>query len=459
MSTLSLHGPFFALLCLVTVDCGDGKRHVAETENEALIQVSRFVSNASQSWRSTQDLASVSLSQRMEVYTDEIDFELQFLSAVPVFTDQDNYIALIHNNTAALQKYVQNHSFFCTGPNGSHRTQLRLSASLRAELSIFACDWPKEDGMTGEYDVFLELPNGEIIGQVHANYKPSLLKQYGTMACVRNLWNDPGANVSGLESFPQWLDYHRMHGVHHFIIYTTSDMSPALQEMYQPYIDEGVVTRVHLDVPAERCWCYTCVQQLLILNDCLYRAKGHARWLLPSLDVDEYLRVNLPAEDVTRLMDGRSEGRRPVASIFFKKFRFARAPPGSLDISSPRYSNIPEDNAYKYAANVSLVNVVSVHHHQPVKGLGKILYESPTVAAVNHYRHPHLIETQTFAFANSSDNSLLAKVPLLEASLEKRYGAGWKGFLERMRAAPELTNWSCSAYSLSANGPPVWENE
>ena len=453
MLTLLLHGSFFAL-CLA-VECGDGKRHVGETENGALIQVSRFVSNTNQSWRSTRDLARVSLSQRMEVYTDEINFELQFLSAVPVFTDQANYIALIHNNTAALQEYVQNHGLFCTGPNRSHRTQLRLFAPSDI-LSIFTCDWPKEDAMAGGYNVFLELPNGDIIGQVHANYKPSLLKQYGTMACVRNLWNDPDANVSGLENFPQWLDYHLMHGVHHFIIYTTSDMSPALQEVYQPYIDEGVVTRVHFDMPADKCWCYPCVQHRMMLNDCLYRAKGHARWLLPSLDVDEYLRVRLPEQDVTSLMDGRQE-KGPLSSIFFRKLRFARAPPGSLDISSPQYCNIPEDKAKKYAVNVSLVNLVAVH--QPLQSaLGKRAHVPLTVAAINHYRHPTLIEFQADRFANFSDDSLLAKVPSLEAALETRYGAGWKGFLERIRAAPELTNWSCPAHTWKANGPPVWEN-
>ena len=99
--------------------------------------------------------------------------------------------------------------------------------------TILLCDWPKEEAGIGEYEVFLEDANGKQIGQVKAKYQPSLLKQYGTMACVRNLWNDPRANVSGLADFPQWLDYHYMHGVEHFIIYTTNDMSPALPEVYR----------------------------------------------------------------------------------------------------------------------------------------------------------------------------------------------------------------------------------
>ena len=34
--------------------------------------------------------------------------------------------------------------------------------------------------------------------------------RYGTVACVRNVWNDKAANVSGLSNLPQWLDYHHL---------------------------------------------------------------------------------------------------------------------------------------------------------------------------------------------------------------------------------------------------------
>ena len=114
------------------------------------------------------------------------------------------------------------------------------------------------------------------------------------MACVRNLWNDRSANVSGgeragdflfalghsqcpgLQAFPQWLEYHLLRGVQHFLVYTTSDMSPALQEIYQPFVDAGVITRVYYDVALEKCWYEgtTNAQQNLLLNDCLHRSKG-----------------------------------------------------------------------------------------------------------------------------------------------------------------------------------------
>ena len=39
----------------------------------------------------------------------------------------------------------------------------------------------------------------QALGSFKGRYTPGLLGNYGTMACVRNLWNDHSANVSGGE--------------------------------------------------------------------------------------------------------------------------------------------------------------------------------------------------------------------------------------------------------------------
>ena len=132
---------------------------------------------------------------------------------------------MILNKTDGLLDRAK--ELFCTGANRTHKAKLRVASPgllRRSHYTILLCDWPKEEAEMGEYEVFLEDANGKSIGQLKAKYQPSLLKQYGTMSCVRNLWNDPDprVNVSGLADLPQWLDYHHMHGVEHFIIYTTS---------------------------------------------------------------------------------------------------------------------------------------------------------------------------------------------------------------------------------------------
>ena len=267
---------------------------------------------------------------------------------------------MILNKTDGLLDRAK--ELFCTGANRTHKAKLRVASPgllQRSHYSILLCDWPKEEAEMGVYEVFLEDANGKSIGQLKAKYQPSLLKQYGTMSCVRNLSHDPDphVNVSGLADLPQWFDYHHMHGVEHFIIYTTNDMSPALQEVYQPYIDEGLLTRVHLDMPADKCWCVKCLQQELILLDCLYRAKGHAKWLFPSLDVDEYVNIR-SGEDITTFLE-KTGAALPSGMVSFRKFRFQRTQAG-VEILSP-FCELAESGDPKYAANVSAVTGLMVH--------------------------------------------------------------------------------------------------
>ena len=411
-------------------------------EDSALIQVARATM-----WTTSRDLAIVPSPAMMKFD----DLELQFVSVIPTFGPQENHIALIHRKMPK-QLAERANQFFCSGPHGSHRVKLR-AVCPDCFFAILLCDWPKEEAGIGEYELFLEDANGKHIGQVKAKYQPSLLKQYGTMACVRNLWNDPKANVSGLADFPQWLDYHHMHGVEHFIIYTTSDMSPALLEVYQPYIDEGLVTRVHLDMPADKCW-QSIHQQLLVLNDCLHRVKGHAKWLLPSLDVDEYVRIKSgPGEDITSFSDSVGHGQK-VKSIIFEKYRFARTRAG-LEISSTHYAPEPHSTARKYVVNVSAVSAVGIH--QAVCGEGMDIEMNPKVASVNHYRHPNMKQLNDGQIATSRDDSLLGDVPILEKAMTTRYGEEWQKFLDRVKKAPELSQSACP--ELGSHGPAPWKKQ
>ena len=406
-------------------------------EDSALIQVARATT-----WTTSRDLAIMPPPVMMKLD----DMEVQFLSVVPTFGPQENYIALILGKLEKLAERAPH--FFCSGPNGSHRRKLRVACdNIHNLYTILLCDWPKDEAGIGEYEVFLEDANGKHIGQVKAKYQPSLLKQYGTMACVRNLYNDPPANVSGLADFPQWLDYHRMHGVEHFIIYTTSDMSPALPEVYQPYIDEGLVTRVHLDMPADKCW-KSDAQQILLLNDCLYRAKGHAKWLMPSWDVDEYVRIKSGPQDVTSFLD--SFGGAKI--FFFKKYRFARTFAG-LEILSTHYNQEEENHAPKYIANLDASSAVDIHHLVCSPGRAEIMDQ--TYASVNHYRHPNMREFHLDQQEESRDDSLLGEVPVLEKAMKTRYGEEWRNFLERVKRAPELSQAECQ-HEVQSHGPAWW---
>ena len=76
-----------------------------------------------------------------------------------------------------------------------------------------------------------------------------------------------------------------MHGLEHFLLYTFEGTDLAAADVMKPYLDAGIASRVHFQFPLlspEH-------RQGHVINDCIYRAKNHAKWLTTALDVDEYL--------------------------------------------------------------------------------------------------------------------------------------------------------------------------
>eukprot|EP00913_Durusdinium_trenchii_P030424 g28499.t1 len=208
----------------------------------------------------------------------------------------------------------------------------------------------------------------------------------------------------------------------------------------------GVVTRVHFQAPAEKCWSIwkSNMQQTLMMNDCLYRAKGHTKWLFPSLDVDEYLNLRVvpdasqQSQNIASFLDEQVEKYMPgqkVKAISFTKFRFARASPGFLEISSMHRAFEPESEWSKYAVQTSSVQEVGIH--QVLWGEGTNVSVSVQEGSVNHYRHPNLPETKRKEFAHVLDELLLGQVSQVEDALQQRFGSEWRGVLDNASKAEE----------------------
>ena len=81
-----------------------------------------------------------------------------------------------------------------------------------------------------------------------------------------------------------------MHGTSHFMFYTFKGVAFAEKDILNPYLDAGLATRVHFDIYPED----SLVRFGYAANDCLYRSKHHARWLLTNVDMDEYIVLNRP---------------------------------------------------------------------------------------------------------------------------------------------------------------------
>ena len=202
-------------------------------------------------WKTMRDLANISWFPQITWGTvDEREITLSFYSAVPVFGPDGNYIALLHKfeNITPLQHFVESGklALFCSGPEWDHRTEVRIlgnetDARFKNNL-VFICDWPEEDKHLERFEVSFEDGEGNYLGTVVVEQKDGLLQQYHTVACVRDVWP---SETTGFRLLPTWFEFHHLHGIEHFIIYTINVDSEVLVDAYEPYIASGVASRVH----------------------------------------------------------------------------------------------------------------------------------------------------------------------------------------------------------------------
>jgi hypothetical protein len=83
---------------------------------------------------------------------------------------------------------------------------------------------------------------------------------------------------------PEWVAYHELQGAEHFYIYTDGPAATVVQYL-GPFIRAGLVTVVDFHVPLSGTNVWD--TQLAIMNSCLLRARGRARWVAIA-DVDEF---------------------------------------------------------------------------------------------------------------------------------------------------------------------------
>ena len=197
-----------------------------------------------------RDLANLTTWPPMTLGTVEgRSVTLAFWSAVPSFGSDGNYIALLHPyDNGKLREDSKQLTLFCSGPHRSHLSEVRAvggetNVAYKKHL-VFFCDWPAEDAHLESFDVFLEDQWGKQLGIVVAKRKPGLLQQYHTVACMRDVWRSPW---TGLRQVPQWMEFHLLHGVDHLLIYTVNIDEEGIVDLYEPYIQSGTATRIHIN--------------------------------------------------------------------------------------------------------------------------------------------------------------------------------------------------------------------
>eukprot|EP00438_Fugacium_kawagutii_P019344 Skav204101 [mRNA] locus=scaffold1472:121695:123185:+ [translate_table: standard] len=352
------------------------------------------------------------------------NLQFSIVSAVPVFGKRGSYIALLTegNRSDQLWQGFQKKSwedlsrtvFFCSGPNRSHRSR------VRAHGSVLMCPWPLEERYRESFDVHLESEKAVPVGRYRAVHDPMFSKQYQIMACVRDLYEPlKKSKRNGIfKELVQWMEWSLMNGVGHFLVYTFGGPGSLEDFLLKPYVAAGVVTVVHFDM----CLRHPRTRHGYLINDCLFRAKNHAEWLMPVFDVDEYLYVrgglaNAFKENVFGNLDD-------VHSLTFKRIRFAKAKTNQLDISSAHYERpggFRDWKNPKQFIHVDSVYRVSTHLSEVFAGDRAAVQVDPKIAVIHHYRHPYAGDADDDKDANETDESLLGDVARLTEAIRQRF--------------------------------------
>eukprot|EP00438_Fugacium_kawagutii_P002232 Skav227448 [mRNA] locus=scaffold2491:104762:106624:+ [translate_table: standard] len=393
-------------------------------------------------WSSPRDVAV--LREPDQVTFQDGQF-FQIFSAVPSFGDDGNFIALLMSENSSISLPAER-AIFCSGPGRSHLTKLRVK---RRNL---LCDWPVEEKNLDNFEVFLEDDQGNSIGKVLASRKADIAQgKFRTVMCVRDVYARGDRDETDFGRLLQFMEYNVQHGIDHFFVYTFRGTDEAVKDVLMPYLNAGLATRIHsaVDPAGEPNVVGYHFDQ--VIRDCLYRAKSHATWVIPSFDNDEYFHLQtgrmfhnkkVPQDYMRTVWDAirMAQGKRldQVRSISFSKIR-AVTPRSNeaVQISSPwredKAQNMMGHPATevlpKYAFNAHVAWDAWWHWvWEPEPGTEDLKLDK-SLGFVQHYRIPWGSQLTT---AKEEDRALREDAENLKAAIEARFGEKLNLLLRRL---------------------------
>eukprot|EP00438_Fugacium_kawagutii_P015952 Skav228852 [mRNA] locus=scaffold1718:92679:93470:+ [translate_table: standard] len=238
------------------------------------------------------------------------------------------------------------------------------------------------------------------------------------MACVRDFFEpedlDEQKRSGVFSQLVQWMEWYLMHGVEHFLVYKFNVTDSIEESILRPYLDAGLATMVYFDsCPNHPRWRHG-----YEMNDCLFRAKNHAEWLMPAIDVDEYIYLPGGLAHGLDLFGDLDQ----VHSLEFQRMRFAKAVPNQLDISAKKYEAMTAGarglRNPKQFVHVDSVYRVSTHGTELHDEDKSAIEVDPNVSVIHHYRFPYHDKDK----ADQIDESLSSDVAALTEALRRRFG-------------------------------------
>jgi len=418
---------------------------------------------------------------------------LQIQSAVPVFPAADGQtpgqLAVLARFNEEVWKTLSTHGGAITCESGvgtqkaTHKVSFhggRSSAAYKSHLVAY-CPLPAS-AYTERCHTISLLEAGVVVGHVRgcqadstkseppvlaqqrsttASYRSSLgSKKLRVAACVKPLYHAEGdPKKSGLLKLPQWLEFAHMQGVEHFLIYTFGKQYPrdraVILETARPYLEAGAASIVDIELANYHHSDAQHGAHDLVVNDCLHRMKHNTEWLMPSIDVDEYL-TSKTSGDTASLRQIISEHvpmHSQWHSVSFGRYDFQlpQDPYSELDISSQLRPSELAPLCPKYMVRPDRAHTLFIHWvAEPVDPAEKSLYLPPHQLVGFHYRQVKPLENATV------DAFLARHEEVLRQHLGALRGQSVPEVLQRIHAELSPQRGHAVPSSLG-HSVPVWQ--
>eukprot|EP00928_Gymnodinium_smaydae_P063320 TRINITY_DN46944_c0_g1_i1.p1 TRINITY_DN46944_c0_g1~~TRINITY_DN46944_c0_g1_i1.p1 ORF type:complete len:538 (-),score=72.61 TRINITY_DN46944_c0_g1_i1:152-1765(-) len=304
--------------------------------------------------------------------------DVKFSTVFPVTSKERNYLVFLVKNSGTLWAETASIPLECEFEDGSRSAIQKYGAEKNVMYSwvmAWQCDIPQDTKPTTCHKVQMLQASSTLFAEpisVCDEYSDDMKRResgqmHNLTACVPIPYEDRAApGKSGFLQMPQWMEYNAMHGVDHFLIYLHAGGKAAKQEhrartlaVIAPFLHESQVSVVEVDgLSTDASW-----EEFhpLVANDCLYRMKHRTRFLMPSIDTDEY--IHFPWNN--NFVDAVApylERRLATHSLSFSRFQF-KLPRASTDLHmssklrEPQYAKL----CPKFIIRPDLVRAVFIH--------------------------------------------------------------------------------------------------
>ncbi|CAE8670805.1 unnamed protein product [Polarella glacialis] len=374
---------------------------------------------------------------------------LNFQSVVPVFGQHESYIALIHPFDQDLWTAITTTPLYCAAKNSSVLVPMTAYGGENEvayqQMMVLRCQLPTLSRHDDCHSIVLfegkehSLP----LGALDACQNTDIAKEsYKMVSCQRFLRLDtvlPGESSSVM--LPQWVEYNLMHGVDQIIFYTMNNTDPLIYKAMQPYLDQGLASQVHADFDG-----HLYEQEHLFQNDCLYRFKHRAEWMMTSLDLDEYLLADSTFPETLSSIASAEEakGTGPVSSVSFPLYRFhLKDPKSGPCITSTFRSSDLQPRMPKFIIRPSLVHAVFVHYPTSWDPASIGLKVPSSCLVAFHYRNREArlapfgvkqihYRTWNISATPTQDERLKGQAAKVRQSVEGRFQLPWPSLIESL---------------------------